>query len=132
LPEIDNIQQLTISDSEYVLNIDWDGILVDDPEHPDDIIRRIRDVIELLFQGEADKVEQDLCRILEVKSLRDYFRKTGNNGFWQDHIKRYSAKRGRKAPIYWLLQSSKKSYALWLYYHRLDKDILFKAPYPIR
>ena len=33
----------------------------------------------------------------------------------------------RKAPIYWLLQSSKKNYALWLYYHRLDKDILFKA-----
>src|SRR4029077_12137566 len=31
------------------------------------------------------------------------------------------------APIYWLLQSSKKNYALWLYYHRLDKDILFKA-----
>src|SRR5208283_453874 len=33
----------------------------------------------------------------------------------------------RKAPIYWLLQSSKKNYALWIYYHRLDKDILFKA-----
>jgi hypothetical protein len=26
-----------------------------------------------------------------------------------------------------LLQTSKKSYALWLYYHRLDKDILYKA-----
>ena len=25
------------------------------------------------------------------------------------------------------MQSSKKNYALWLYYHRLDKDILFKA-----
>ena len=30
-------------------------------------------------------------------------------------------------PIYWLLQSSKKNYGLWLYYHRLDKDLLFKA-----
>src|SRR5208337_1545991 len=39
---------------------------------------------------------------------------------------RYSKSR-RKAPIYWLLQSSKKNYALWLYYHRLDKDLLFKA-----
>ncbi len=38
----------------------------------------------------------------------------------------YSKSR-RKAPIYWLLQSSKKNYALWLYYHRLDKDLLFKA-----
>lgn len=43
-----------------------------------------------------------------------------------DHVKRYSKSR-RKAPIYWLLQSSKRNYALWLYYHRLDKDILFKA-----
>jgi len=41
-------------------------------------------------------------------------------------VSRYSKSR-RKAPIYWLLQSSKKNYALWLYYHRLDKDILFKA-----
>jgi len=42
------------------------------------------------------------------------------------HIGRYSKSR-RKAPIYWLLQSSKKNYAIWLYYHRLDKDLLFKA-----
>ena len=41
-------------------------------------------------------------------------------------MSRYSKSR-RKAPIYWLLQSSKKNYGLWLYYHRLDKDILFKA-----
>ncbi len=39
---------------------------------------------------------------------------------------RYSKSR-RKAPIYWLLQSSKKNHAIWLYYHRLDKDILSKA-----
>jgi hypothetical protein len=26
-----------------------------------------------------------------------------------------------------MLQSSRKNYALWLYYHRLDKDILFKV-----
>ena len=56
----------------------------------------------------------------------DYFCKPGKGGFWDDHIKRYSKSR-RKAPIYWLLQSSKKNYALWLYYHRLDKDMLFKA-----
>ena len=41
-------------------------------------------------------------------------------------MSRYSKSR-RKAPIYWLLQSSKKNYGLWLYYHRLDKDLLFKS-----
>jgi hypothetical protein len=110
----------------YPIKPDQDGILVDDPDHPDDIIRRIRHVLEVIWSDNADAIEQEACEILCVKDLREYFRKPGNGGFWQDHIKRYSKSR-RKAPIYWLLQSSKKSYALWLYYHRLDKDILFKA-----
>jgi hypothetical protein len=42
------------------------------------------------------------------------------------HIKRYSKSR-RNAPIYWLLQSDHRNYGLWLYYHRLDQDTLFKA-----
>jgi hypothetical protein len=110
----------------YAIKLDQDGILVDDPDHPDDIIRRIRNVLEVIWSDNADAIEQEACEILGVKDLRDYFRKPSNGGFWQDHIKRYSKSR-RKAPIYWLLQSSKKNYALWLYYHRLDKDILFKA-----
>lgn len=47
-------------------------------------------------------------------------------GFWDEHVARYSKSR-RKAPIYWLLQSAKRNYALWLYYHRLNKDMVFKA-----
>ena len=33
----------------YPLRIDWDGILVDDPDHPNDVIRRVRDVLEVIF-----------------------------------------------------------------------------------
>ena len=110
----------------YPLLIEWDGILVDDSDHQDDIIRRIRDLLELIWKDRADAIEKEAYEILGVKNLRDYFRKPGNGGFWDDHIKRYSKSR-RKAPIYWLLQSPKKNYALWLYYHRLDKDMLFKA-----
>lgn len=83
-------------------------------------------MLEVIWQDRADAIEKEACEILGVKTLRDYFRKPGKGGFWDDHVKRYSKSR-RKAPIYWLLQSSKKNYALWLYYHRLDKDILFKA-----
>ncbi len=104
----------------------WDGILVDDPDHPDDIIRRTRDVLYVIWGDKSEAIEQEACEILGAKDLREYFRKPSNGGFWNDHIKRYSKSR-RKAPIYWLLQSSKKNYALWIYYHRLDKDILFKA-----
>jgi len=110
----------------YPLLVDRDGILVDDPDHSDDISRRVRDVLEVVWKDRADTIEKEACEILDVADLRDYFRKPGAGGFWDDHVKRYSKSR-RKAPIYWLLQSSKKNYALWIYYHRLDKDILFKA-----
>jgi len=106
--------------------IGWDGILVDGPDHPDDVIRRVRDVLEAISKDRSDAIEKEACEIIGVSDLRDYFRKPGPGGFWDDHVKRYSKSR-RKAPIYWLLQSSKKNYALWLYYHRLGKDILFKA-----
>jgi len=110
----------------YPLSIDKDGILVEDPKHSDDIVRRVQDVIELLWGEKADAIEQEACTILGVKSLRDYFRNPSKGGFWFDHISRYSKSR-RKAPIYWLLQSSKKNYGLWLYYHKLDKNTLHNA-----
>ena len=110
----------------YPLRVVWDGIIVDDAEHDDDIVRRVRDALEVIWKDRADAIEKEACEILGVKELRDYFRKPGKGGFWDDHVSRYTKSR-RKAPIYWLLQSSKKNYAIWLYYHRLDKDLLFKA-----
>ncbi|MDD5368830.1 MAG: BREX-1 system adenine-specific DNA-methyltransferase PglX [Anaerolineaceae bacterium] len=116
----------TIPDSKYPIQIAWDGILVDDKDHPSNMVNRIHQVMEVLFNERIETVEREVCHDLGVKSLREYFRKSGNGGFWMDHIRRYSKNR-RKAPIYWLLQSGRRNYALWLYYHRLDKDILFKA-----
>jgi hypothetical protein len=117
---------LNMTPSAYPININWEDILVDDQDHPEDIISKIQYVLKIIWQDRSESIEQEACQILEVKELREYFRKPGNGGFWLDHIKRYS-KSHRKAPIYWLLQSSKRNYALWLYYHRLDKDTLFKA-----
>jgi hypothetical protein len=117
---------LAASPAGYPLPVAWDGFLVDDPDHERDVVRQVRAVLELVWKDRAESFEQEACQMLGVEELRDYFRKPGPGGFWSDHIARYSKSR-RKAPIYWLLQSSKKNYALWLYYHRLDKDILFKA-----
>ena len=111
---------------DYPVRVDWDGILVDDSEHNADIVSRVRDVLEVIWKERAEAIEKEACEILGVRELRDYFRKPGNGGFWMDHVKRYS-KSHRKAPIYWYLRSAKGNYGLWLYYHRLDKDILFKA-----
>jgi hypothetical protein len=110
----------------YPIRISWDGIVVDDPEHQDHIVRRCREALELVWGRRGEAAEREACEILGVKGLREYFRKPNSGGFWRDHVSRYSRSR-RKAPTYWLLQSSKKNYALWLYYHRLDKDLLFKA-----
>ncbi len=124
LPAEGSVQAPTIPDSEYPLTVDWDGILVDDPDHKDDVVRRVREVQELLWGDRADAIEEEACELLDIKDLRTYFRHTKQ--FFDHHIKRYSKSR-RNAPIYWLLQSPKRSYGIWLYYHRLDSDLLFKA-----
>lgn len=111
---------------DQVCGIVGNGILVDDPDHDEDVIRQVHVVLEKIWTQRWEAVESEACRELGMGNLREYFRKPGKNGFWDDHIARYS-KRRRAAPIYWLLQSSKKNYAIWLYYHRLDKDLLFKA-----
>jgi hypothetical protein len=128
---------VTISDAEYPLKISWNGILVDDPggidgwlpkgspqPHPDDIVRRTREVLDVLWKDKAHEVEQEVCDILGVSDLRDYFRKPAK--FFQDHLKRYSKSR-RKAPIYWPLSTASGSYTIWIYYHRLNDQTLYAA-----
>lgn len=101
-------------------------LLVDDCDSSEDVATLVRQGMDLIWGEQAESTESELCEILGLNSLNEYFRKSSKGGFWDDHISRYSKSR-RKAPIYWLLQSTKKNYAIWLYYHRLDKDLLFKA-----
>jgi len=127
-PPEGSVKKPTIPDSNYPLRISWDGVLVDDPgfnsgqPHRDDIVRRVREALDLLWKDKAHEIEQEACDILGVTELRDYFRKPA--GFFQDHLKRYSKSR-RKAPIYWLLSTGSGAYTLWLYYHRLTDQTLY-------
>ena len=107
---------------DYPLRISWPGILVDDPGHPEDIEARVREALRVIWPDKADAIEQEACQILGVASLRDYF--ANPNNFFDDHLKRYSKSR-RAAPIYWPLSTPSGSYTLWLYYHRLDHQILY-------
>jgi len=123
-----SISKPVIQDSEYPLRISRNGILVDDSgwesgqPHRDDIVRRIREILELTWCDQAQAIEQEACQILGVYDLRDYFRRP--SGFFQDHLKRYSKSR-RKAPIYWPLSTASGSYTIWLYYHRLTDQTLY-------
>ena len=130
LPPEGAVKNPTIPDDSYPLRVSWDGVLVDDPgfngdrPHRDDIIRRVREVFDLLWKDKAHEIEQEACDILGVSDLREYFRKS--SGFFQDHLKRYSKSR-RKAPIYWPLSTASGSYTIWLYYHRLTDQTLYAA-----
>ena len=116
--------------ADYPLPISWPGILVDDENHPEDIVARVRQAIEVIWPGSAgsgtraEAIEQEACEILGVNSLRDYFAKPAK--FFADHLKRYSKSR-RQAPIYWPLSTKTGSYTLWLYYHRLTDQTLFSC-----
>ena len=47
---------------DYPLRIDWDGILVDDHDHPDDIIRRVWEVLEVLWHDRSEAIAQEAWR----------------------------------------------------------------------
>lgn len=128
LPPEGTVKNPTIKDSEYPIRISWDGILIDDPgfnggqPHAEDIVRRAREVLDVIWGDKAQSIEQEACEILGVSELRDYFRKP--SGFFQDHLKRYSKSR-RQAPIYWPLSTSSGSYTVWVYYHRLTDQTIY-------
>jgi hypothetical protein len=130
--QLQNAQGLPVEKTEsgklkaenYPVEIPWDGILVDDPNHPLDIERHVREVIEIIWKNRAEAIEHEACEILGVKSLRDYFRKSA--GFFPDHLKRYSKSR-RQAPIYWPISTSSASYTIWIYYHRFTKDSFYRV-----
>jgi hypothetical protein len=97
---------------------------VDDPDHPQDVVHRIRKVLGIIWDDRAEAIEQVACGLLDVRELRAYFRKSGKSGFWDDHVKHYTKGR-RQAPIYWPLQIPSGSYTVWLYYHRLTDQTLY-------
>lgn len=114
--------------SSYPIRIFGDGILVDDsgPEgtqlHRDEIVYRVREVLDLLWGDRAEAIEQEACEILRVSELREYFRRP--IGFFDHHLRRYSKSR-RKAPIYWPLSTASGSYTVWVYYQRLTDQTLY-------
>jgi hypothetical protein len=93
------------------------GIL--DPADPDDLATRIARALNLML-GETCTNE-----IIETiggdpaepeKVLREYLKKD----FWKLHLQWY-----RKRPIYWLLQTPKKSWSMYLFHERMTADTLF-------
>jgi hypothetical protein len=107
---------------DYPLEVSPDGLLADDPGHPWDLGTRLSAAMEAIFGSKnAPRAEEELCALLKVKHLRDFFR----DRFFRLHLGDYS-RRPRKAPIYWQLSSPRRAYSIWLYYPRLTGDTVFR------
>jgi hypothetical protein len=104
----------------YAIDIPFNGILVDDEGHESDLIRRVQSAIDLIWNN--SDLEPEICQILNLRTLRDYFRKPAL--YFDDHLKRYSKSR-RQAPLYLPISTKSGSYTLWLYYHRLTDQTLY-------
>lgn len=99
---------------------DSDGILVLDRGHPDGLATKVLQTLRILLgdaaatavvaeaTGRAGNPEEE---------LRRYFERT----FLKEHIQKH-----RKRPVYWLLQSPRKMYSVWLFYEKLTKDTLYR------
>lgn len=99
---------------------DQDGLTPVDADHPQEMAGQVWSALDIIL---GDTAAAEIVReALGPGSPHDLLRGFLADKYFKNHIQQY-----RKRPIYWLLQSSKKNYALWLYYHRLDKDMLFKA-----
>jgi hypothetical protein len=98
------------------------GVLVDDPGHKDDVVRQLeRGAIGVRAPGRLlDSLREVLSP--ESEDIRGWLR----NGFFDDHVRRYSKSR-RKAPIYWQLSTASGAYSVWLYYYALVQDSLYRV-----
>lgn len=108
----------------YPLTFPADGILVDDPGHPRDLVGAVRSVFDTVFD-DANARWHEAAELLGVPDLRTWFA----SDFFEPHIKRYSKSR-RKAPIYWQLATASGSYSVWIYIHRATSDTLFRILEP--
>ncbi|MBT8036124.1 MAG: hypothetical protein KJO21_01145 [Verrucomicrobiae bacterium] len=114
-------------DTNYPIRISWNGILVEDAAHNEDIFNRTVEALTVMWGEQSGAIQQEACEMLKVKKLRDYFaEKKAGGKFFKEHLSRFSKSR-RKAPIYWPLSTESGTYTLWFYYHRLDSDTLYTA-----
>jgi len=97
---------------------DPDGLMVLEEGHPDDLARRILDILRTIYgDEEAERIVRTATG--SAAPLREAVESYLLGPFCRDHVKRY-----RKRPIYWLIQSPKKSYSLYLFHERATPDTL--------
>jgi hypothetical protein len=97
---------------------DKDGIMVLEEGHPDDLARRVLDILTVIYgDSETEQIVRNASG--STAALRDALETHLLGELFKDHVKRY-----RKRPIYWLIQSPRKSYSIYLFHEKATADTL--------
>ncbi len=102
--------------------VDPDGIMVLDKGHPDDLAANVVKALEIMLGEEgAKEVVMEAAGLKRGMDTEDALRQYLGGKFFKEHIQQY-----RKRPVYWLLQSPKKKYGVWVFHERITKDTLYR------
>jgi hypothetical protein len=98
--------------------VDTDGLMVLQRDHPDDLAARL---IAILAAIHGDTASGVIVRTVIGGNgdLRDTLASYLLGPFFKAHVKRY-----RKRPIYWLLQSAKQNFSVYLFHERATDQTL--------
>ena len=95
-----------------------DGMLVLEKGHPDDLAQRVWDILRVI-QGD-EEAENIVRRAAGTNGeIRDSLEGYLLGAFFKDHVRKY-----RKRPIYWLLQSPKRSFSVYLFHEHATANTL--------
>jgi hypothetical protein len=95
-----------------------DGLMVLKPNHPDDLAKRVIDILTAIHGDvEAGKIVR--TAIGGNGELREALASYLKGSFFKAHVRQY-----RKRPVYWLLQSPKQNYSVYLFHERATDQTL--------
>lgn len=96
---------------------DGDGVATLDEGHQDDLALKVWNALEIALgeSGASEVVSTSLGDGNPESLLRRYLERD----FWKRHLQQY-----RKRPVYWLLQSSAKSFSVYIFHERATRDTL--------
>jgi hypothetical protein len=99
---------------------DPDAILVLDQWHSDDLPEKVLSALSIML-GEKQAYEVVKAAVGKDGPVEELLRNYLERTFFKEHIRQY-----RKRPVYWLLQSPKKKYGVWLFHEKMNADTLYR------
>ncbi|MDZ4797421.1 MAG: hypothetical protein SGI92_04620 [Bryobacteraceae bacterium] len=98
--------------------MDADGLIVLQRDHPDDLAPRVISILTAIH-GETEAARVARGATGGGGDLRDALTTYLLGPFFKDHAKRYC-----KRPAYWLIQSPKQNYSVYLFHERATAQTL--------